>query len=84
MVIGNLFHSARVYYDFLNIFSQKPYTMVSGEISWTTPNKNWRFSLWGKNLTNAAVYQQIRPGALSTDGYHEQPRSIGIGAELKF
>jgi iron complex outermembrane receptor protein len=84
MVMGNVFHSGRVYHDFQNIFSQKPYTMASGEISWTTPNERWRFSLWGKNITNAAVFQQIRPGALSADGFEEAPRRVGIGAEFKF
>lgn len=83
-VVGNLFHSGRVYYDFLNIFSQEPYTLVSGEISWTTPDEHWRFSLWGKNITNEAVLQQIRPGALSADGFYEAPRRIGVAAEFTF
>lgn len=83
-ISSNLFHSGRVYHDFLNTLSQKPYSMLSAEVSWTTADESLRLSLWGNNLTNAAVFQQIRPGALGTDVIYERPRRIGIGAEFRF
>lgn len=81
---ANLYHSSRVYFDFANRFSQKPYELVSSEISWTTADEAWRFSLWTNNLTNAKVYREIRAGALGTDVSYEQPRRVGIGASYKF
>jgi iron complex outermembrane receptor protein len=84
MVTANVFHSSRVYYDFLNVYSQNPYWMASGEISWSTPDERWKFSLWGKNITDAVVLQQLKPGALSTDALYEAPRRIGVGAEYRF
>jgi len=81
---GNLFHSSKLYYDFLNIFEQKAYTLTNAQVSWTTPNERWRFNLWVTNLTNEKVWQTLRPGALSTDGFYEQPRKIGVGAEVRF
>ncbi|MGE3468389.1 MAG: TonB-dependent receptor [Pyrinomonadaceae bacterium] len=81
---GNVFHSTKVYHDFLNIFFQKPYTLTNAQASWTTPNEKWRFSLWATNLTNEKVWQTLRVGALSTDGLYEQPRKIGVGAEVRF
>ena len=83
-LVGNLFHSGKVYHDFLNIYHQESYTLASGEISWTTPDEHWRFTLFAKNITNEAVAQQIKPGAPSTDVFFEPPRRIGIGAELRF
>ena len=80
---GNFFHSSRVYYDAPNRYSQDPYEMVSGEISWTTA-EDLRFSLWATNLTNAKVAQQIRPGAPGTDILYEKPRVVGVGAEYRF
>ena len=80
----NLFFSDRVYYDFLNRFSQDPYALVNGEISWTMPNDRVRFTLWGTNLSNAKVAQQIRQGVFATDILYEKPRTIGIGAEVSF
>lgn len=83
-IVGNLFHSARVYYDFLNLASQKPYTTLSGEMSWTSPNEAWRFSIWAKNITNEAYVQTLRPGALGTDAIFERPRQVGLGAAYRF
>jgi iron complex outermembrane receptor protein len=83
-IAGNFFHSSRIYYDAPNRYSQQPYQMLSGEISWTTPDEQWRFSLWATNLTNEKVAQQIRPSALGTDILYEKPRVVGIGAQYKF
>lgn len=83
-IAGNFFHSSRVFYDAPNRYSQQPYQMLSGEISWTTPDEQWRFSLWATNLTNEKVAQQIRPSGLGTDILYEKPRVIGIGAQYKF
>ena len=83
-IAGNIFHSSKLYYDFQNIFFQKAYTLANASISWTTLDGAWRFTLWGTNLTNAKVYQQMRPSIFGTDTLHEQPRKIGIGVENRF
>jgi len=84
MFAGNIFYSGTVYYDFLNLFAQKPYVMANGEISWTNRGETWRVSLWARNITNATVAQSIRPGAFGTDVVFEKPRSVGIGASHNF
>lgn len=81
---GNIFRSAKVYYDPLNLVFQKAYTLASGEISWTTPGETLRISLWAKNIINAKVAQQIRVGVFGNDLFYEQPRRIGVGAEYRF
>ncbi|MBB4631105.1 TonB-dependent receptor [Sphingosinicella soli] len=83
-VTGNLFHSSRVYFDFLNIVSQKPYTLVGVDLSWADPSELWRISLFGQNVFNEAVLQQSRVGNLSTDGLYEPPARFGIGISRKF
>lgn len=59
-------------------------TITSGEVSWTAPGEAWRFSLWAKNITNVAVFQTLRPGALGTDAIFDQPREVGLGVVYKF
>lgn len=81
---GNLFHSRRVYHDFANLNSQKPYTTISGELSWTTPNEAWRFSIWARNLTNETIIQTLRVGPFSTDAVYDRPREVGLGASFRF
>ncbi len=82
--IGNIYWSSRVYYDFRNLFSQDPYTTISGELAWTTPDEAWRFSLWGRNLTNEDILQNLRPGGLGTDAIYDRPREVGVGASFRF
>ncbi|NML13103.1 TonB-dependent receptor [Sphingobium sp. AR-3-1] len=81
---ANLSWSSRVYYDFLNIFSQPSYTLTNASIFWTPDSEAWKASLWVTNLTNEKVFQTIRPGAFSTDGFYEQPRKIGASFEVRF
>ena len=83
-VSANLFHSSKVYHDFANRLVQKSYQLLSGEIGWTTPDESLRIFLWGTNLTNEKVAQQISPGALATYVVYERPRRVGIGAQFKF
>ena len=81
---ANLSWSSRVYYDFLNIFSQPSYALTNASIFWTPDSEAWKASLWVTNLTNEKVFQTIRPGAFSTDGFYEQPRKIGASFEVRF
>ena len=85
-VAGNVYFSDRVYHDFLNLRSrsQHPYYMATAEVSWTLPNDTWRFSLWGKNLLDEDILQQMRVSDLSADGLYEPPRTIGLGIETNF
>jgi iron complex outermembrane receptor protein len=81
---ANIFHSGKVYYDSLNSLQQDPYTMLSGEIGWTTADERITLRLFASNLTNAKVAQQISPGAQGTYIIYERPRRVGVGAEFRF
>ena len=81
---GNLLWSSRVYYDFANRFSQRPYTLSNLSVNWQPESEAFKIGLWVTNLTNAKVLQTVRPGTLGTDGFYEQPRKIGVTIETKF
>ena len=81
---GSVFHSSTVYYDYLNTFGQDSYELVTGEIGWTSPDDDLTFRIFAKNLTNAAVAQQISPGPLGAYIIYERPREVGASVEIKF
>lgn len=81
---ANFYRSSKVYYDFLNVAKQKAYSLLNGEVGWTTPDEAWRFSLWATNITDAEVYQQLQPGGPATTAIYQKPRVIGIGAQVSF
>jgi iron complex outermembrane receptor protein len=57
---------------------------TNASISFAPTGDRWKFSLWATNLTNEKVFQTIRVGAQATDGFYEQPRKVGVSAELRF
>ncbi|WP_230290950.1 TonB-dependent receptor [Croceicoccus sp. Ery5] len=81
---GNLFHSSEVYYDYLNIFGQDSYELLSAEIGWISPDDDLTFRVYSKNLTNEAVAQQISPGPLGAYIIYERPREVGASVEIRF
>lgn len=83
-ISANAYHSSRVYFDFANRFSQSPYTLISGEISYKLESVPLRFTIWATNLTDEEVFREIRNGPLTTDVTYETPRRIGIGVGYEF
>ena len=83
-VSGNLFVSDEVFHDFRNSVSQDAYSMANAEISWTPSSERYRIGIWGTNLTDADIYQQITPGALGTYVNYERPRRLGVSLRVDF
>lgn len=79
----NIFHSAKYYWEFANRLTQPAYTTINGELSWA-PNDNVRLSIWGRNLTDAIIYQQMASGAQGDTGGFERPRSYGLSGTFSF
>jgi iron complex outermembrane receptor protein len=81
---ATVYHSSRVYFDFDESYSQDPYTKLAANVGWTFPDDKWKLNFYGTNLTNARIYTQINPQALSTYVGTEEPRKVGIGVSYKF
>jgi iron complex outermembrane receptor protein len=80
---GNLFLSDEIYYDFGNRLRQPDYALANAEIAWTTPTQ-WRFALWGKNLTNTHNVSHISTSVFADIAYYDRPRTYGISVGKKF
>ncbi len=81
---GNVFHTARVFYDNLGLFGQKAYTMANGEVSLLMADEKLRLSVWARNITNVKALQQATPGALGTWVIYQKPRRVGVGLSYTF
>lgn len=77
-IAANIFHSAKYFWDVNNRTFQPAYTQVNGELSWTLPDDRFRVSIWGKNLTDELVQQQLNPSALLDGVSYEKPRTYGV------
>lgn len=81
---GNILHSARVYYDYINTVSQKPYTLASLRAGWSSQGDRLTATLFVKNLTDVEVYSQIRQNSVGTYTYYEPPREVGVSLKYAF
>ena len=68
---------------------QGAYALVDLSVTWTSPNEQWRFGVYGRNLLN----QEYRTGgynfplnayAQSVIGFYGAPRTVRASAEYRF
>jgi len=82
---GNVFHSAKYFWDFQNRLTQPAYTLVNGEISFSPAGEpGIRLSIWGRNLTNEIVYSQMTSTTTADVVGFERPRSYGGSVSFTF
>jgi iron complex outermembrane recepter protein len=76
----NVYYSDKYYWDFDNRIVQPSYTMVNGEIAFATSDSSdaFRISVWGKNLLNEVVYQQVLNSTSGDVVAFERPRTFGV------
>lgn len=81
---GNLFHSSGFFGSVDNnpLNAQHAYEQLNGGISWTSPSKQYRVELWGRNLLNQKIAsaRQVTPQGIL---YSPLP-PMTFGGSVKF
>jgi iron complex outermembrane receptor protein len=68
-----------------NRIRQEKYASIDAELSFAPSGlEGIRFALWGKNLTDKAIYASVLASSLSDAGSYTPPRTFGIRAEYAF
>lgn len=88
---GKLSAFASLYYnsgfglELSNRIRQSKFATVDAELA-LEPNglPGTKFALWGKNLTDKAVYATVLSSQLSDAGAYAPPRTFGVRAEYEF
>ena len=84
-IAGNIFRSAKYYWDFENRLTQPAYTMINGDISWSpSADSPLRLSVFVRNLANEVVYSQMTSTATADKAGFERPRTWGASASFAF
>lgn len=82
---GNVFHSAKYYWDFENRLTQPAYTMINGDISFSPAALDGlRLSVFVRNLANEVVYGQMTSTSTADVVGYERPRTWGASASFTF
>jgi iron complex outermembrane receptor protein len=66
-----------------NRLEQPSYTILNGELSWTTPDDRFKFALWGRNLTDETKLLYLAAAQFDLAIYDE-PRTYGVSITTNF
>ena len=78
---GEYIHSGKIYFDQFNVDQTKQpgYDLWNAYLSYTSPDRRWTVSAWGKNLDDEVYVLQIYPsGLLGMRGLLAPPRTYGV------
>ena len=77
-----LYVSSKSYYDVGQHIEQPGYALINARFGWQPANSNFRFSVWGKNLTDRAVISAVSQQNFASLVAYAPPRQIG--AEIAY
>lgn len=70
-----------------NDYEQDSYSQINANLSYTTLDENWEFSLYGKNLTDEVFFTQMSDNVKSFGArgvVRNEPRSYGVKVRYNF
>ncbi|ABG42404.1 TonB-dependent receptor [Paraglaciecola sp. T6c] len=67
-----------------NLETQGAYNVYNANISYTTPDENWKFTLWGKNITDTEYSNKLGQFIESTKENPADPATYGISVTYNY
>lgn len=85
-VSGNAFYSAKSYWDFANRLAQPSYVLLNADVWWSKSEAKdaLRIGIWGRNLGNELIQNQILSSAFGDVVVYDRPRSYGVSISKSF
>jgi iron complex outermembrane receptor protein len=81
---ANEYFTSKFYFDPSNTHSQGAYGLLNLKASWTTPSRQWTFSLWGNNVTDTKYITQVLSGTYETETTWGLPATYGLAVKFKY
>jgi iron complex outermembrane receptor protein len=80
---ANFYHNSGIFWAPGAHVSQGAYSLLNGSIGWSPPNEHFRFSVWGRNLTNSYYQIYNNPNTTGVSAAYAAPREIGLSIDFK-
>jgi iron complex outermembrane receptor protein len=75
----------RWYPDPDNRLRQPSFNQVNAQLSWTSPDKRFKLTVWGRNLNNEVFAQYFSDSDATSDVYSvSPPRTYGVTLGASF
>ncbi len=79
-----VYYSGKFLEEITGIIEQKAYANLNAQIGYRPADSNFRFGIYGKNLTNNAVYGGAITGTNAFEATYAPPLEVGINAKYAF
>ncbi len=79
----NAYHNSGIFWVPGAHIGQGAYSLLNGTIGWSPANGHFRFSVWGRNLTNEHYQIYNSPNATGVSAAYAAPREIGLSIDFK-
>jgi iron complex outermembrane receptor protein len=74
----SLFYATAYNFTVDGRLQQPAHANLNAQVSWAPNNSGFRFTLWGKNLTNAVTYNSIYADPLGNIAFYAPPLEAGV------
>lgn len=81
---ATIYHSACYDWDLLRSQRTESYTTLNGRITVAPRNSGFKYTLYGKNLTNKVYITGVISSAIAAQGFFGPPREVGLRATYSF
>jgi len=81
---GSAFISAKYFIELTNRVAQPSYTLVNASATWTPRNSNFRFTVYGQNLTNDLINAAMISTSFADNVAYQKPRWFGFTVGYSF
>jgi iron complex outermembrane receptor protein len=81
---ANLGYTSTFYYELSQFLTQKQYALLNGNVFWTPNDSHFKYSIWGKNLTNKVTYNNFLSNATGFVVVYQPPREMGVSVGYSF
>lgn len=80
----SLYFSSAYRWVYTGTVNTNAYTQLGATLSFAPTASSFKYSLYGKNLTNKAYIDGVTPNPAASVAFYGQPREIGLRADYSF
>jgi iron complex outermembrane receptor protein len=81
---GSVYHSNSYRWEYTGTLNTSAYDLLNAHLSFSPTGSQFRYSLYGKNLSNKAYIQGALPSPYSREAILAPPREVGVTLEYSF
>lgn len=81
---ASLYYSSSYRWEYTGRVQTPSYDLVNARLSFSPRNSNFRYTLYGKNLTNRVYISGVTPSAETAVAFFGQPREVGLTIDYSF